>query len=146
MLARAAKPGPQQGEFYDQLASEQLKAELASYVAKKKAQKREADAKRRLPAETTTQTQGHQNGTLFPGHQVQKLIGSASIQEADRARYQKTESLQAQTMRFKQDRKTRRCIQEAVWRQFDVLQTLIRKTTKPRESLLSRLVISGLYL
>ncbi|OBT60164.1 hypothetical protein VE03_10301 [Pseudogymnoascus sp. 23342-1-I1] len=56
-------------------------------------------------AETTTQTQVHQNGTLFPGRvtrwadltsPVQKFFGSPRrepsvppIQEADRARYQK---------------------------------------------------------
>lgn len=87
MLARAAKPGPRQGEFYDQLASEQLRAELASYIAKEEARRQEADVKRGLreALESDFETQGHQNGALFPGQvarwmdltsHVQKLSGS----------------------------------------------------------------------
>lgn len=217
MLARTAKPRPHQGESYDQLASEQLRAELASYIAKEEARRREADAKRRLrealdsdfdpnsrpPKRHTVNWSSHQmdgpniaraealrestqsSRTQWPG----KRTDVPPIQEADRARYQKwlessgfpaasdqkiweaictnwigflsatgtmpkrelapcrkvvtweprgPESLQAQTKRFKQDRKTRRCIQEAVWRQFDVLQTLAERWPIPIRTIVNR--------
>jgi hypothetical protein len=49
-----------------------------------------------------------------------------------------SESPQAQKKRFQQDRKTRRCIQEAVWLQFDVLQTLAERWPVPIRTIVNR--------
>jgi hypothetical protein len=49
-----------------------------------------------------------------------------------------SESLQAQKRRFDQDRKTRRCIQEAVWLQFDGLQTLAERWPVPVRTIINQ--------
>ena len=48
------------------------------------------------------------------------------------------ESPLAQTKRFKQDRKTRRCIQEAVWLQFDVLEGLAERWPAPVRTIVNQ--------
>jgi hypothetical protein len=49
-----------------------------------------------------------------------------------------SESPLAQKRRFDQDRKTRRCIQEAVWLQFDVLQTLAERWPVPVRTIVNQ--------
>lgn len=265
MLRRAVKLGPQQEEdFHDRLASDQLREELASSIAKEESRRGEADAKRRLHEALKSDFQDFESSprppkrrllpwssryqaddsidrdsadlnssvgdndpdtrppkrrTLpWPSYQMEgsnlgrTLIDTRAealrestqssrtqwpgersdvppIQEADRARYQKWlessgfpaasdpkiweaictnwigflsatgsmpkhelapcrkvvtwsprgfESPLAQTKRFKQDRKTRRCIQEAVWLQLDVLQTLAERWPVPVRTIVNQ--------
>ena len=49
-----------------------------------------------------------------------------------------SESPLAQTKRFQQDRKTRRCIQEAVWLQFDVLEGLAERWPAPVRTIVNQ--------